>query len=108
MLTESALMRWTESGWTAVAMLIVAAAVLGLAIVGVRKLIALIMTLRATAMTPRMSRVLSRFLRSTSYSPEEFLRADGAEEQWAGVRKQAIDRLSGFFRARFANSIAWG
>ena len=101
-------MKWTESGWTTVAILIVAGLALTFAIAGIRKLIALFMTLRATAMTPRMSRMLSRFLRSTSYSPEEFLRADGAEDRWAGIRKQAIDRLSGFFRARFAKSIAWG
>ena len=108
MLTERALMKWTESGWTTVAMLIVAGLLLALAIAAIRKLIATVITMRATAMTPRMSRVLSRWLKATSYSPEEFFRADGAGDRWPGVRRQAIDRLAGLFRARFAKSIEWG
>ena len=108
MLTERALMKWTESGWTTVAMLIVAGLLLALAIAAIRKLIATVITMRATAMTPRMSRVLSRWLKATSYSPEEFFRADGAGDRWPGVRKQAIDRLAGLFRTRFAKSIEWG
>ena len=108
MLTERALMKWTESGWGPVATLIAAGLGLMLGLVMVRRLIAIIMTMRATAMTPRMSRILSRWLKSTSYAPEEFFRADGAGDRWAGVRKQALDRLTGLFRARFAKSIEWG
>jgi glutamate-1-semialdehyde 2,1-aminomutase len=72
------------------------------------RVIGAVLTLRATAMTPRFSRRLSRWVKSSDYSAEEFLRADGASAPWAEVRRQALDRLAGFFRTHFAKSIAWG
>ena len=36
------------------------------------------------------------------------MRADGVGERWVTLRKQAIDRLAGYFQAQCAKSIAWG
>jgi len=74
----------------------------------VRKLATELLTLRALALTPRLSRHLSKWVKSRDYSDEEFLRADGAGARWVELRKQAIERLAGFLQTRFANSIAWG
>ena len=74
----------------------------------VRKLATELLTLRALALTPRLSRYLSKWVKSRDYSDEEFLRADGAGERWVELRQQAIERLAGFLQTRFANSIAWG
>jgi glutamate-1-semialdehyde 2,1-aminomutase len=88
--------------------LIIAASVaLVLIVVLGRKLIKLILTLRAAAFTPRMSRILSNWVRSHSYAEEQFLRADGAGEQWVKVRRQALDRLSELLRSQATKSVAW-
>ncbi|MGO9449469.1 MAG: aminotransferase class III-fold pyridoxal phosphate-dependent enzyme [Candidatus Binataceae bacterium] len=81
--------------------------VLILAVWAVRKLIKTLMTLRAMALTPAVSRRLSKWVKSRDYSAEEFLRADGAGERWIELRQKAIDRLADFFRVRHAKSIAW-
>jgi len=73
-----------------------------------RTLITAFFTVRALALAPALSRRLSRWVKSRDYTGEEFLRADGAGERWVALRKQAIDRLAGFFQARCAKSIAWG
>jgi glutamate-1-semialdehyde 2,1-aminomutase len=67
-----------------------------------------ILTLRASALTPIFSRRLSGWVKTLDYSQDDVWGADGASEQWVRRRKEAIDRLSGFFRAQCANSIAWG
>jgi glutamate-1-semialdehyde 2,1-aminomutase len=86
------------------------AVILGLIVValGSRKAARAMWTLRARALTPALSRVLSRWVRARSYSEEEFFRADGAPEAWIDRRKRAIDRLSQFFHARHPRSAAWG
>jgi glutamate-1-semialdehyde 2,1-aminomutase len=65
-------------------------------------------TLRASALTPRLSRLMAPLLRTRDYSSDEFLRADGAADRWVEVRSRAIDRLAGFLQARSAKSNAWG
>jgi hypothetical protein len=74
-----------------------------------------IVTLRALALTPGMSRILSRWVRSRSYSEREFLRADGAGEradgageQWMEARREALDALADLLRSQATKSIAWG
>jgi glutamate-1-semialdehyde 2,1-aminomutase len=79
-----------------------------LAILAARKLVMAAYTLRALALTPAFSRRLSGWVRSRDYSDEDFYRADGAGARWVELRKQAIDRLSGFFQTQCAKSIAWG
>ena len=65
-------------------------------------------TLRATAFTPRLSRLLSRFVGSVHYSAEEFLRADGVGFAWIPRRREALERLARTLEQRFARSAAWG
>jgi glutamate-1-semialdehyde 2,1-aminomutase len=79
-----------------------------LAALSLQKLMTGIFTLRAVALAPMFSRRLSKWVKSRDYSDEEFFRADGAGERWVELRKQAIERLSGFFKVQSAKSIAWG
>src|SRR5262249_55433192 len=73
-----------------------------------RKAAKAICTLRGLALTPGLSRILARWVRTRSYSEEEFLRADGAGEQWVKVRRQALDALAALLRTQTSKSIAWG
>jgi glutamate-1-semialdehyde 2,1-aminomutase len=73
-----------------------------------RKLMTTFWTLRALAFAPTVSRRLSKWVKSYAYSDEEFFRADGAADRWVTLRKEAIDRLAGFFQSRHAKSTAWG
>jgi glutamate-1-semialdehyde 2,1-aminomutase len=67
-----------------------------------------IFTLRALALTPSISRMLSNWLRSRSYSEDEFLRADGAGGQWVERRRKALNGLANVLEAQGPKSIAWG
>src|SRR5215469_12837142 len=67
-----------------------------------------VLTLRAMALTPSFSRLLSKLVRSRDYSSDDFLRADGAGGRWIELRRRAIDRLATFFRSQAPKSIAWG
>ena len=85
-----------DHGWIVLVLfllMILAAAV-------VRKLATELLTLRALALTPRLSRHLSKWVKSRDYSDEEFLRADGAGARWVELRKQAIERLAGFLQTQ--------
>jgi len=93
-----------EDGWW---LLLGAAAAVALA-AGVRRARAALWTVRATAMTPRLSRWLSRWVRATSYSDEDFFRADGAGEPWVQRRKAGIDRLVARLQGAHPRSRAWG
>jgi glutamate-1-semialdehyde 2,1-aminomutase len=79
-----------------------------LASLAVRKVITALLTLRAMALTPSLSRRLSRWVKSLSYSEDDVWAADGADERWVHLRKEAIARLSRFFQSQCAKSIAWG
>jgi glutamate-1-semialdehyde 2,1-aminomutase len=65
-------------------------------------------TLRASALTPSFSRKLSSWVKTLDYSESDTWAADNADDFWVKRRRDAIDRLSGFFRTQCANSIAWG
>jgi glutamate-1-semialdehyde 2,1-aminomutase len=93
----------TFHGWMVAVMLLA----LILMIVFGRKAIKMILTFRALALTPAILRMLSSWVRSRSYSEEEFLRADGCGEQWLKLRRQALDGLATLLRAQGAKSIAW-
>src|SRR5499426_1109154 len=73
-----------------------------------RKLIIALLTWRAMALAPALSRRLSKWVKSYDYTDEEFLRADGAGEPWIELRHKAIDRLAMFFQTHYARSMAWG
>src|SRR5208282_5860483 len=73
-----------------------------------RKIVTWVLTLRALALAPTLSRRLSDWVKSLSYSERDAWAADGAGEPWVKLRMEAIDRLSSFFRNQSAKSIAWG
>jgi glutamate-1-semialdehyde 2,1-aminomutase len=79
-----------------------------IAIFLIRKIVTAVITLRALALTPTLSRFLSRFVKSLDYSDAEFMRADGAGERWVKTRIDAINRLALFFRQHCSRSIGWG
>ena len=73
-----------------------------------RKLVTALLTWRAVALMPVLSRRLSKWVKSYDYVDEAFLRADGAGEPWIELRQKAIDRLAMFFQTQYARSMAWG
>ena len=81
-------------GWLALG-----AAALGLGLVGCRRALTAVMTLRARALVPGLSRRLARLVRPRSYSDAEFFRADGAGEMWATRRRLGLERLAAGLRA---------
>ena len=96
---------WTSGdGWWLIALVVCA----GMALLAARRAATAARTLRAAALTPRLSRYLSGWVRARSYSDEEFFRADGAGEPWIERRKAGIDRLSSLFEAKHPRSRAWG
>ncbi len=94
----------TGDGWILPAVLFVVV----LAGFAGRRLLRALLTFRALALAPVLSRPLSRLVKSLDYSDEEFLRADGAGERWVELRKLALDRLAVYFKERCPKSIAWG
>ena len=96
---------WTSGdGWWLIASVVCA----GMALLAARRAAIAARTLRAAALTPRLSRYLSGWVRARSYSDEQFFRADGAGEPWIERRKAGIDRLSSLFEAKHPRSRAWG
>ena len=93
-----------HSGWvlTAIVVLVVAT------MLAARKTLTAIVTFRALALTPSFSRHLSKWVKSNDYSADQFIRADGVDERWVALRKQALDRLAASFQVQCAKSIAWG
>ena len=73
-----------------------------------RKLVSTIITLRALAFAPTLSRHLSKWVKSHDYSEHEFFRADGADEGWVARRQRSLNRLADFFQTQCSNSITWG
>ena len=67
-----------------------------------------VITLRARAAMPSMSRLLSGWVRTRSYSEEELLRADGAGDKFVEVRKKAFNQLAALLKSQGIKSIAWG
>ena len=91
-------------GWIGVGLLVVAVC----AIFACRKVVVAVVTWRAQALLPALSRHLSKWVKALDYSDEAFFRADGADEQWVERRKKSIERLSAYFQGHYAKSIAWG
>jgi glutamate-1-semialdehyde 2,1-aminomutase len=73
-----------------------------------RKITTTLLTWKALALAPTLSRRASEWVKSLDYSEHEVWGADGAGEEWVQRRKDSIDRLAGFFRSHCAKSIAWG
>jgi glutamate-1-semialdehyde 2,1-aminomutase len=115
MLADEALHKWTQhlglntaGPWTNAGVLLGLLLLALLASMAIRKITTMLLTLRAVALAPTVSRRLSEWVKSLDYSDQEVLGADGAGELWVQRRKEAIDRLAGFFQKHCAKSIAWG
>jgi glutamate-1-semialdehyde 2,1-aminomutase len=115
MLANEALHKWTAhlglnaaGPWTSAGVLVGLLLSALLASLAARKIATMLLTLRAVALAPTVSRRLSEWVKSLDYSDREVLGADGAGELWVQRRKEAIDRLAGFFQKHSAKSIAWG
>jgi glutamate-1-semialdehyde 2,1-aminomutase len=82
----------------------------GLVVAGIilRRLVTAFWMLRAVAATPARARQLSRWVRTRSYSDDEFFQADGAPTMWVERRRRGIARLAEFFRTQYPQSTAWG
>src|SRR5277367_1480861 len=68
----------------------------------------ILLTWKAQAFAPTISRRLSNWVKTVDYSDQEVFGADGASKRWVEVRNHAIDRLAGFFATHCPKSIAWG
>src|ERR1700730_11104610 len=79
-----------------------------LASLALRRITTTFLTLRALALAPTLSRRVSNWVKSLDYSEHDVWGADGAGDLWVQRRKDAIERLAGFFQAHCAKSIAWG
>jgi glutamate-1-semialdehyde 2,1-aminomutase len=75
---------------------------------GVRRVVTVVYTLRAVALTPKLSRFLSRVVKTHSYSDEDFFRADGIGPAWVDRRKAGIERLARRLSGGRPRSTAWG
>jgi glutamate-1-semialdehyde 2,1-aminomutase len=73
-----------------------------------RTLATAFMTMRATALTPALSKRLARWVGSRDYGVGEFFQADGAPEAWAVIRREGLDRLAEGLRTEGPQSLAWG
>jgi glutamate-1-semialdehyde 2,1-aminomutase len=73
-----------------------------------KQIITTVLTFRALALAPSVSRRLSRWVKSLDYPEREVWAADGAGERWVERRKRAIDRLAAYFQEHCTKSIAWG
>jgi glutamate-1-semialdehyde 2,1-aminomutase len=78
------------------------------AVFAYRKIATTILTLQASAFAPPLSRRLSEWVKSFDYSDEQALAADGATQTRVQGRQNALTKLSGLFKTRYANAIAWG
>jgi glutamate-1-semialdehyde 2,1-aminomutase len=66
-----------------------------------------VLTLRATALVPTLSRRIARRVNMRSFSDAELLTADGAPAAWGRRREQGLDRLTSALRREFERSSAW-
>ena len=78
------------------------------AVFAVRRVVSWLFTLRARALTPSLLRILSRWVRTHSYSDAEFFQADGAGGPLLERRRAGLERLALFFRARYPEATGWG
>jgi glutamate-1-semialdehyde 2,1-aminomutase len=78
-----------------------------LAALAIGRVVASLRTLGASAVTPALSRFLSRWVRTRTSSGEEFFRADGAPEEAIARRRGGLDRLARQFAAQAPQSRAW-
>lgn len=73
-----------------------------------QQIIMMVLTSRALALAPSVSRRLSGWVKSLDYLERDVWGADGAGERFVARRKDAVNRLAAYFQEHCAKSIAWG
>ena len=68
----------------------------------------MLVTARALAPMPGLSRRLSKWVKARDRSEDQLLRADGAPDAWVERRRAGLDRLASLLESRYAVSTAWG
>jgi glutamate-1-semialdehyde 2,1-aminomutase len=76
-------------------------------VLAIRKLVATVVTLRAAAFLPPITRRLSQWVTARDYTGDAFLSADGAPTIWIERRRHGLDRLATTLREQYARSAAW-
>ena len=87
-------------------LLLASLAILGLTWIS-RRAITFVITLRALAPTPLVSRRLARWVRAFDYTGDAFFHADGADAPTVDRRRRGLDRLAAACRDPFGQSRAW-
>lgn len=115
---DDMIQRWSEYGmsvaracgfeWANVGILIGLSVLASATILYVRRLLRALLTLRARSLTPIVSRVLSKWVKTNDYAGQDFFRADGADEPTVTRRERALDRLAAFFQDEHPQSVSWG
>src|SRR5262245_1377764 len=77
-------------------------------IVVLRRVLIRVLTLRATAIAPSASRILSRLVKPVDYTEEGFFCVDGAPSHLVAKRKLGFKRLADQLKAGFSESAQWG
>jgi len=104
-LDEQLIRFWTPAGFAAIAVTVF---VLGAgALKLVRSLRRALRTWPALALTPALSRRLSRWVSSLDLRGEAFFAADGVSAEWAARRKASLERLAGVLEERSKKSRAF-
>lgn len=81
---------WPATGWGWIAWASASAVVA----TGLSRLLTLAITLRGSALVPRLSRALSKLVRAHAYSPAALLDADGAGAALVARRRRGLDALA--------------
>ncbi len=72
-----------------------------------RKLLAAAGSFRGYALTPRVSRFVSRLVGTRNLSEEQFFTADGADDKYVLARRRGLEQLAGELNERSPRSNDW-
>jgi glutamate-1-semialdehyde 2,1-aminomutase len=73
-----------------------------------RRCVTFVLTLRALALTPILTRCFAGWVSARHYDGDRFFAADGAPVLWVRRRREALERLANVHKARNSLSAAWG